>query len=1195
MKKVIYISNNLEKIDTLPEEFSHFLMKVIKSSDPQLYQEMIEEAEKSELFKEVVEEYGAAYGYNMDQLREETAAKLLGQAIVSKFESLNHESQDLNWFESFLDIINRAIKKFMSMFSRMKVSDIQATQDNIFGQTAARALAKEFDFSTIAEAKEPMFQLNKHMSDMEHLQKLVKEAVYTITQKDKRFKNSPGANDSFEQLLNSMHQNINADKHLAAMMEFHNKAVLDINGIHNRMNTLITGLDVESMSTADLKALSKTLGIYLTYTQAYKQTLHQFSIWANTRFPNSRTSPRFMKFNEILDQTLGKIEKIDTMYTEASLPIVAKFLGMYAPTNGFVYQAYGDAWVTVAEALKTADKDISILSRLFDSMADSHDAVLQLIDVAVKDYKNRARNEGLKRHKRLVAMHNTLKENGVTNTEFMYEVSGGQTTGNLVTKFDYHKFNNTVKAFYEGNPTPQQIARFWSDHTEPIDDVLKVIQDKHQEFIAAYGPNNGLVMYNQWFDANTTSFRGQISYIKELTQPKKSMYGNPQYDAIMNNPTMKKFYEDFMELHIEMMKDLPPAYRNWRKAPQIRQDLWERLTTSSGNKVTMLKESIAESFLLTEDETEFGMTDEMGNLVKSVPIHFTKSIGHWEYDYKQPVQGQYETDDEFKVRVDNFDKGSKKNGQRVVDVGAIPVEDRKFVETPQFLSKDLISTSIAFGYMATNYKNMTEIVDILEMTKDIVEVRHTPLTNSKGKALMDATASKLGLAKSARKEGTSESFVRLEEYLNMVVYGQMKNREGAWNILGASVDKAKVLDALGKWTSLNSLALNVYAGISNVAYAQTQIHIEAVAGQYFNQKQLAQADALYFSNLGGLVKDLGSVNPTSKISLLFEKLNVFNDYEANVADIDAGRSRAARLMNTNSLYFLSKSGEHMIQGTSAIALMLNTKVMKTDGTETNMWEAYEVVDGVLKIKDDVILDEVSETKFILKNQQLSNTLNGVYNQIDKSTIQKTAVGRLAIMFRKFMPPGIKKRWGHKQYSIIMETMTEGQYITTLGLLKKIGKDLSSAKAIWNQLEPWERANVIRTITEAMYAVGAFVLMYALSSLSGDEDDDWALNMMAYQVTRLNSELQFYANPIEALKILKSPSASITQIERMFKFVSSFADLMTLPFGGELDVIDRGSWKGTTNLERDFLNLVPLQKSLHDLLVPHEKLAYFRLK
>jgi hypothetical protein len=82
-----------------------------------------------------------------------------------------------------------------------------------------------------------------------------------------------------------------------------------------------------------------------------------------------------------------------------------------------------------------------------------------------------------------------------------------------------------------------------------------------------------------------------------------------------------------------------------------------------------------------------------------------------------------------------------------------------------------------------------------------------------------------------------------------------------------------------------------------------------------------------------------------------------------------------------------------------IALLKQEKLM-VDGKEISYFDAYK--DGKIPLK---VNEEIQA-----KMHAISKRLHGVYNSFDMPMVQRHYLGRMLMMFRKFLIPGFKKRY-----------------------------------------------------------------------------------------------------------------------------------------------------------------------------------------
>ena len=176
------------------------------------------------------------------------------------------------------------------------------------------------------------------------------------------------------------------------------------------------------------------------------------------------------------------------------------------------------------------------------------------------------------------------------------------------------------------------------------------------------------------------------------------------------------------------------------------------------------------------------------------------------------------------------------------------------------------------------------------------------------------------------------------------------------------------------------------------------------------------------------------------------------------------------------------------------------------------------------------------------------------------------------MFRKFIVPGFRRRWGALHYSERTEEWEEGAYVSTTKFAGRLLKNLREMKAMmlsreWQTMDDYEKANVIRTLGEIITLITVIILANVAIKMAGDDDDDHdkAWNFLAYQALRLRSEFLFFVSPMAAMQILRSPAASISVVENTFKLLSQVV-------GPGWDEYQQGPWKDHLKIEKTLIDL-----------------------
>lgn len=369
-----------------------------------------------------------------------------------------------------------------------------------------------------------------------------------------------------------------------------------------------------------------------------------------------------------------------------------------------------------------------------------------------------------------------------------------------------------------------------------------------------------------WFDANMEVVNGK-------KQPKVSIYGNKAYQNL--NPAQKEYYNKVMEIKAKLDSYLPDKYTTLTNAVKIRKDLLERVKASDGVKSgsTQVWEAVKDQFIRRTDDTEFGdratVKDFEGKEVQVLPIYYTKM----------------------------------KEG-----------------ESPNDLSTDVVSTLTAYAAMANDFNEMNKVIDVLELGRDMLKEREIIQTRG-GKPLVEKFKSVGRRVESTlTKSGDETRFMqRLNDFFEMQVYGRYMADEGTFG--NTKIDKGKVANFVNRMTSLNTLAVNVLSGISNVATGGVMMRIESFSGEFFNESNTLRADRNYGQALPEFLAEIGNRVKTSKLALWDELFNVMQEYETDVKEVNFDRKTwFSRMFGTSALFLMNNAGEHWMQNRTSLAL-----------------------------------------------------------------------------------------------------------------------------------------------------------------------------------------------------------------------------------------------------------------------------------
>lgn len=511
------------------------------------------------------------------------------------------------------------------------------------------------------------------------------------------------------------------------------------------------------------------------------------------------------------------------------------------------------------------------------------------------------------------------------------------------------------------------------------------------------------------------------------------------------------------------------------------------------------------------------------------------------------------------------------------------------------ISKDLVGSILKFAQMSNKYQQYRDIQSEVDLFEQIVKDRTVAETSVTGAPIVDKVAKKFGLEKYITSD-TARVNTRVQEFINMTYYGEQE-KPILFDIAGTQVDTNKLLNFLGKWTGFTTLAFNFLSAMNNVVLGNFYIFQEGLARQHFGDMkfELAKGKKIYYAGLPNILKEFGEIAHKSKegqvIDLYDAMQGSFRDETGNF--ITGNKMKKA--FSSNALFFANQAGEHEMQVSTLFAAMAGQKVKVKDGGEISLWDAYSLDENKnLVLRDDVEWSEKERFNFMNKIHAINKSLHGNYNDFDKTVIQKNALGRLALMFRKFMAPGIRRRYGKKIVDVESGEIHEGFMRQFIRQLSQETKELANwALLKENSLTDYERSNLRRMTAEVGMYVTTMGMFAIASTLLGDDDDDWIAGLTLYEIRRFQSELGFYMSITEPIKILKSPTATTTTLERIAKFGDQLGH--TLILDGEYTHYQTGGQgykKGDSKLWAATKKLIPVLQGIERTQNPGQALKYF---
>jgi len=617
--------------------------------------------------------------------------------------------------------------------------------------------------------------------------------------------------------------------------------------------------------------------------------------------------------------------------------------------------------------------------------------------------------------------------------------------------------------------------------------------------------------HDNWWSSNAYMVDGEMIYRGELSMPNLEIYSSDKFTingpkiTLNKSTSANEYYEYLISTFFKSKDRLPQQGNEFNRytLPSISKEANDRIRENGLINYFSYKVKDATQ-LLAEDN------DIVGDNLKSVPILFTQTM----------------------------------------DVNDV--------------SLDLIASVMRFEEASLRYEAQTSLVPLADSTSSLLNSVSPEETDSSGVRILDKIGKKLGLSshhKYKKKHGNNAAAL-LEQFIDVHIYGRKQLPGKKFNFFGYELDGGKIANAIMSFASKTQLTINPMLSVANSLQGNVMNMIESVTGKYFNKRQLLSAQNEYRKNIGNMIKDINDGVATSKLGQL---IDLYDAVQGNFKD-KFGRnispSAMKRMASTDILFFLQNHGEHQIQVTAMIAMLNNTKVKKVVNgkeTEITLYDAYEVgKNSKIKLQEGVqiegnVIGEILPTDIQNRMHAMNKRLHGVYNEFDAPIMERYTVGRLILMYRKFLVPGFKKRWKREGIDYELGEVTEGTYMTFLRTAREQHMELLKTISPFNkdslELTDTEIANVKRAAAEFAFIFAVGLITIILGSAYDDEPDEKARLKYAYPLywsMRLGSELGFYGgigdpqsyflpNPYDAARTVMTPTIASSTTAKIWNF------------------------------------------------------------
>ena len=663
------------------------------------------------------------------------------------------------------------------------------------------------------------------------------------------------------------------------------------------------------------------------------------------------------------------------------------------------------------------------------------------------------------------------------------------------------------------------------------------------------------------------------------------------FDKIEADPAYLNYYE-FLTDSLHNFKAYYPSDNELQTnyLPELRET--QVLKQFFSNPLA-LKSNLYDFFIdqTAENEIFQNQTDSMGNLIRVIPAHMMSNA----MSKLSAVEKRILVDEAVK-KIPNTNSVEFKTLLQKMQYDAI---QKKLKEK----SFDLFKVLSAHAITAETFKHKTRTEDFLKIAKDFVYNAERINVTANG----ETTSSVMGF--NTQKDGL-RNLINALDYAYDSWYGLDKNKKPG-KLLAKDIESAKkiegyettikelesgeqsdetvkkiellkenikslqkifvtsnAVDSVLKYIHIKSMGWNPFSAVTNLGFGFISNYTHAAGEQDFNSEELTKAYGYLLNNVFRATRVV-NMKTAVKLSQLMMEYGVVGDIrEGTGSHAIKGIKEKFKILLP---YEMTSRAEFMNQGSTFIAMMLNTKIDNLNNEKKPLFEAY-----TLDADNNLVWNEAefgsqeawqslgkAKTAFKLKIEGVKKIIHGNYDPDSPVAIKKTALGRATMMFRNWVAEGFANRFESEYENIKLGRKVKGRYTSLYSAKTKegdpvgIGRSISltlqemariltkgmyNSKGV-NTLTDVDKANLKKNAMELNIYLSLMVLSMMLKHMNDGDDDEESglfLTFMINNFNRLQTDITFYTSPLSFEKLQRNSIPA-------FGFITDIARLNTAAF------------------------------------------------
>jgi len=1141
-KPQIAINTNLLSKDVVIHEFGHLFLDLLGGMDNSFVKRGRDLLKGSKLERIVLEAY-ADEGLTPEEMDLEILTTAIGYEGAALYEQKKH-SPFKTWVKIFLNKLRLqlGLNGNVAMELSRRMLNNEVNMDKLTGELSSRVM-----FSKSANSEKPTSEEDSKMDET------IKKVISRVSVLKKKYKDSN--NSEFKDHITDLLKELEDKRDVKGLIRYVDEVNFQTSKIKSALAKMRTS--DEDIDAKRLKDIGTFIGAFDLIEEV--ELLLNDEIEKYERTGDTETVKLLLKKRN-LDKAIVNLKNINTTYKALEIRALKQVIAPMSNRVKHSYEVqyerdfyashggYKNAKSSLGKSLKGA-KEEYINDKLAENaekiQSEEDKYVDRILEVAPKDIGQ--------------ATSWVVDPKNIDDALI-------QSTIEVLDKADHKSRMDFLNERDEARDIWDELmeAKGTSDQKKLYKDIIEVIDGKETNYMVgkykSTYKDREAAQYKEW---NQREEAGEMITAKEkiiFYQKLKTEELNPQWNKIQkmddSNPTKKAYLyltdqsrrkdaitpgRYSLGMNIKNLKPEEITY----KLPAIEKTGLERIKEQG--LWTAGAEGFKDAFVKDSEDTEFG---------------------------EQPLE---EIDPNLKVVI--ADEKGKENQK-------VPIHYRGNLKKASQQSYDLIGISLMDYNNVANYKAKSDVAHIVELLNDRAASREV-VKKQAGKWVVQMLNGED--YEPIRSKGiNSNVYKTLNSIVQDRLYGISSIDHG--DVLGVNINKSA--NTVMGWTGHTMLIANYVSGGVNLLQGKFQNFLESTGSKHFSGTNLRKAEALIMKDSAAILGDIKREVPQSKTNLLVEKFNAFGDF-SGIVDRYSNDSKLKRSLSMSTGHAINHMGEHYIQSSLMYAILDNIKVDDGKGGKMALHEAYELKGKKLELKEGVTFSEDEVFQVERKIKEVIKQLHGNYDNTNKAMAQRYVTGKFAFMLRKWMVVGVQRRWRgiagagkskeHRTaddiaFNSVLEEDAEGYYTTGIKFIRDISGDLKKMQFAmvsgeWNNLTDKERANIRKTVVEMGTMVLAATLSGVLAGLAEDADDDDKefYYTMAYLSRRFYSELRFYSSAEEPYKILTTPAASLSMVEKTGKFI----DQMFNPS----EVYQKGANKGELKLVRKGKKLLPVFNQL----------------